>query len=46
MSLLARDRAALVVVDIQEGFRAYASFAAVAEAAAKLVAAARVRRMV
>jgi nicotinamidase-related amidase len=42
MSLLVRDRAALVVVDIQESFRPYASFAAVADAAAKLVAAARV----
>ena len=41
MSLLARDRAALVVVDVQEGFRSYASFADVAAACAKLVQAAR-----
>jgi nicotinamidase-related amidase len=42
MGLLARDRAALVVVDVQEGFRPYASFADVADACAKLVAGARV----
>jgi nicotinamidase-related amidase len=42
MSLLARDRAALVVVDVQEGFRSYASFAQVASACAKLVQAARI----
>jgi nicotinamidase-related amidase len=42
MGLLARDRAALVVVDVQEGFRPYASFADVAGACAKLVAGARV----
>ena len=42
MSLLARERAALVVVDVQEGFRPYASFAAIAESCAKLVRAARV----
>lgn len=42
MSLLDRDRATLVVVDIQDGFRSYASFAAVAEAASKLVQAARI----
>jgi nicotinamidase-related amidase len=42
MSLLTRDRAALVVVDVQEGFRAYASFDAVAAACAKLVQAARI----
>jgi nicotinamidase-related amidase len=42
MGLLARDRAALVVVDVQEGFRPYASFAGVADACAKLVAGARV----
>jgi nicotinamidase-related amidase len=42
MSLLARDRAALVVVDVQEGFRSYATFAGVAEACAKLVQGARV----
>jgi nicotinamidase-related amidase len=42
MGLLARDRAALVVVDVQEAFRPYASFAAVAESCAKLVQAARI----
>jgi nicotinamidase-related amidase len=42
MSLLSRDRAALVVVDVQEGFRAYDSFAGVASACAKLLSAARI----
>jgi len=42
MSLLSRDRAALVVVDVQEGFRSYRSFAQVADACAKLVQAARI----
>jgi nicotinamidase-related amidase len=42
MGLLARDRAALVVVDVQEAFRPYASFAVVAESCAKLVQAARI----
>jgi nicotinamidase-related amidase len=42
VSLLIRDRAALVVVDVQEGFRPYASFAGVADACAKLVQAARI----
>jgi nicotinamidase-related amidase len=42
MSLLERDRAGLVVVDVQEGFRSYVSFAAVADACAKLVQAARI----
>jgi nicotinamidase-related amidase len=42
VSLLIRDRAALVVVDVQEGFRSYASFAGVAGACAKLVHAARI----
>jgi len=42
MSLLDRKRTALVVVDIQEGFRTYASFAGVAEASHKLVQAARI----
>jgi nicotinamidase-related amidase len=42
MSLLVRDRAALVVVDVQEGFRRYASFASVTESCAKLVQGARV----
>jgi nicotinamidase-related amidase len=42
VSLLSRDRAALVVVDVQEGFRSYACFADVAGACAKLVQAARI----
>jgi nicotinamidase-related amidase len=42
MGLLARNRAALVVVDVQEGFRPYESFAGVADACAKLVQAARI----
>jgi nicotinamidase-related amidase len=42
VSLLARERAALVVVDVQEAFRPYASFATVVQACAKLVAAARI----
>jgi nicotinamidase-related amidase len=42
MSLLSRERAALIVIDVQEGFRSYASFAAVAGACAKLVQAARI----
>jgi nicotinamidase-related amidase len=42
MSLLARDRAALLVVDVQEGFRSYASFAGVAQACGKLLRAARI----
>jgi nicotinamidase-related amidase len=42
MSLLDRNRATLIVVDVQEGFRPYASFAAVADACAKLVRAARI----
>jgi nicotinamidase-related amidase len=42
VSLLSRDRAALVVVDVQEGFRPYASFAEVVSACAKLVQAARI----
>jgi nicotinamidase-related amidase len=42
MGLLNRSRATLVVVDVQEGFRPYASFAGVAEACAKLVQAARI----
>jgi nicotinamidase-related amidase len=41
MALLQRDRAALVVVDVQEGFRPYDSFAGVAATCAKLIAAAR-----
>ncbi len=42
MGLLARDRAALVVVDVQEGFRSYPAFAGVAAACAKLIEAARI----
>ncbi len=42
MSLLDRERAALVVVDVQEGFRPYESFAGVADATRKLVQAARI----
>jgi nicotinamidase-related amidase len=42
MGLLARDRAALLVVDVQEAFRPYASFSAVAQACARLVQGARV----
>ena len=42
MSLLQRTRAALVVIDVQEGFRPYAAFASVAEECGKLVQAARI----
>ena len=42
MCLLDRERTALVVVDVQEGFRPYESFAGVAQACAKLVRAARI----
>jgi nicotinamidase-related amidase len=42
MSLLARDRATLLVVDVQEAFRPYAAFTAVAQACARLVQAVRV----
>jgi nicotinamidase-related amidase len=42
MSLLSRERAALVVVDVQEGFRSYDTFAEVAGRCAKLVQGARV----
>ncbi len=42
MALLQPDRAALVVVDVQEGFRPYESFAGVAAACARLLAAARI----
>jgi nicotinamidase-related amidase len=42
MALLARDRSALVVVDVQEGFRAYDSFAGVAASCATLLAGARI----
>jgi nicotinamidase-related amidase len=42
MSLLSRPSTMLVVVDVQEAFRGYPSFAPVAAACAKLVEAARV----
>jgi nicotinamidase-related amidase len=42
MALLSRQRAALVVVDVQEGFRSYESFAGVAASAAKLLEGARI----
>jgi nicotinamidase-related amidase len=42
MGLLSRPGTALVVVDVQEGFRSYSSFEAVAEGAAKLLEAARI----
>jgi nicotinamidase-related amidase len=42
MGLLSRNRAALIVVDVQEGFRPYESFERVAGACAKLVEAARI----
>jgi nicotinamidase-related amidase len=45
MSLLVRDRAALVVVDVQEGFRPYPSFPEVASACSKLVRAARILQL-
>jgi nicotinamidase-related amidase len=41
MGLLSRHRAGLIVVDVQEGFRGYDSFASVAAACAKLVQGAR-----
>jgi len=42
VSLLRRDRTALVIVDVQEGFRPYAAFDGVAAACGRLVAGARV----
>ena len=42
MSLLERGRAALVVVDVQEAFRQYASFERVAAASAQLLQGARI----
>ncbi len=42
MGLLSRDHAALVVIDVQEGFRPYEVFAGVAGACAKLLEAARI----
>jgi nicotinamidase-related amidase len=41
MSLLERSRAGLIVVDVQEAFRSYDSFAGVAESCAKLLQGAR-----
>lgn len=42
MSLLERGRATLVVVDVQEGFRPYTTFEAVARACSQLVRGARI----
>lgn len=42
MGLLSREKTALVVIDVQEGFRPYPVFAGVAAACAKLVQAARI----
>lgn len=42
MALLQRARAALVVVDVQEGFRPYGSFTGVVSSCTKLLAAARI----
>jgi nicotinamidase-related amidase len=42
MGLLARERTTLVVVDVQEGFRGYETFATVAAACGKLLSAARI----
>ncbi len=42
MSLLSREHAALVVVDVQEAFRGYASFDGVVSSCAKLVQGARI----
>jgi nicotinamidase-related amidase len=42
MGLLSRERAALVVVDVQEGFRSYDTFEDVARSCAKLLEGARI----
>jgi nicotinamidase-related amidase len=42
MGLLTRDRTVLIVVDVQQGFRPYASFESVASACATLLQAARI----
>jgi nicotinamidase-related amidase len=42
MSLLRREEAALIVVDVQEGFRSYAVFDSVVQACSKLVRGARI----
>ncbi len=45
MGLLSRERAALIVVDVQEGFRPYPVFDGVASACAKLVEGARILQL-
>jgi len=42
MGLLSRHRASLIVVDVQEGFRSYSTFATVASACATLLEGARI----
>lgn len=42
MTLLERDRSALVLIDVQEGFRSYDAFDGVVAGCAKLIGAARV----
>lgn len=42
MTLLERDRSALVLIDVQEGFRSYEAFDGVVAGCAKLIGAARV----
>ncbi len=42
MGLLARDRTALIVVDVQEGFRPYPTFSSVAASCGRLVQGARI----
>jgi nicotinamidase-related amidase len=42
MGLLSRQRTTLIVIDVQEGFRSYETFEAVAANCAKLLAAARI----
>jgi len=42
MSILSRQRAALVLIDVQEGFRGYETFGPVAAACAKLLRGARI----
>jgi nicotinamidase-related amidase len=42
MSLLSRERAALVLIDVQQGFSSYETFEQVAAACGKLLAAARI----
>lgn len=45
MSMLSRQRAALVLIDVQEGFRGYDTFAPVAAACSKLLQGARVLQL-